>query len=82
MIINFHLRIFITQFTGTGCPHCPTMLSMLRNFAQNEAYKDLYVLAAVHSYNSDDPMYIRDLANLLITLGGNGFTSVCFDMNT
>ena len=61
MNINFHRRIFITQFTGTGCPNCPNMISMLRNFAQNETYKDLYVLAAVHSYNSDDPMYIRDL---------------------
>ena len=81
MNINFHRRIFITQFTGTGCPNCPNMISMLRNFAQNETYKDLYVLAAVHTYNSDDPMYILDLYYLLGTLGGNGFPSVCFDMN-
>ena len=81
MNINFHRRIFITQFTGTGCPNCPNMISMLRNFAQNETYKDLYVLAAVHTFNSSDPMYILDLYYLLGTLGGNGFPSVCFDMN-
>ena len=58
MNINFHRRIFITQFTGTGCGYCPRVISILRDFAQIETYKDLYVLAAVHTFNDNDPMYM------------------------
>ena len=57
MNINFHRRIFITQFTGTGCGYCPRVISILRDFAQIETYKDLYVLAAVHTFNDNDRIW-------------------------
>ncbi len=80
MNINFHRRIFITQFTGTGCPNCPNMIFMLRNFAQNETYKDLYVLAAVHTFNDNDPMYMAECTPLVSLLGVSGYPSLSLDM--
>ena len=80
MNINFHRRIFITQFTGTGCGYCPRVISILRDFAQIEAYKDLYVLAAVHTFNDNDPMYIAECQSLVGLLGVSGYPSLSLDM--
>ena len=82
MNINFHRRIFITQFTGTGCGYCPRVISILRDFAQIETYKDLYVLAAVHTFNPDDPMYIDECQSLasLLGLSVSGYPSLSLDM--
>ena len=80
MNINFHRRILITQFTGTGCGYCPYVISMLRSFAQIEGYKDLYVLAAVHTFNDNDPMYIAECQSLVGLLGVSGYPSLSLDM--
>ena len=80
MNINFHRRIFITQFTGTGCGYCPRVISILRDFAQIEGYKDLYVLAAVHTFNDNDPMYIAECQSLVGLLGVSGYPSLSLDM--
>lgn len=80
MNINFHRRILITQFTGTGCGYCPRVISILRDFAQIEAYKDLYVLAAVHTFNDNDPMYIAECQSLVGLLGVSGYPSLSLDM--
>ena len=80
MNINFHRRIFITQFTGTGCGYCPNVISMLRSFAQIETYKDLFVLAAVHTFNSDDPMYIAECQAFTSLAGVSSYPSLGLDM--
>ena len=80
MNINFHRRIFITQFTGTGCGYCPYVISMLRSFAQIDTYKDLFVLAAVHSYSSDDPMYMTECQSFASLLGIREYPSLSLDM--
>ena len=80
MNINFHRRIFITQFTGTGCGYCPRVISILRDFAQIETYKDLYVLAAVHTFNDNDPMYMAECKPLVSLLGVSGYPSLSLDM--
>ena len=80
MNINFHRRILITQFTGTGCGYCPNVISMLRSFAQIETYKDLFVLAAVHSYSSDDPMYMTECQSFASLLGIREYPSLSLDM--
>ena len=80
MNINFHRRIFITQFTGTGCGYCPYVISMLRSFAQIETYKDLFVLAAVHTYNPDDPMYMAECQSFASLLGVGSYPTLSLDM--
>lgn len=80
MNINFHRRVFVTQFTGTGCGYCPNVISMLRQFSAINAYKDRYVLAAVHTYNSDDPMYIAECKALVTLLGVGGYPSLGLDL--
>lgn len=80
MNINFHRRILITQFTGTGCGYCPYVISMLRSFSQIETYKDLFVLAAVHTYNSDDPMYMAECQSFTSLAGVSGYPSLGLDM--
>ncbi|MGM9738565.1 MAG: Omp28-related outer membrane protein [Candidatus Cryptobacteroides sp.] len=56
--VSFKRRMLVTQFTGTGCGYCPLMTTLLRSFAEEEAYKDKYVHAACHTYNSNDPAYL------------------------
>ena len=80
MNINFHRRILITQFTGTGCGYCPRVISILRDFAQIESYKDLFVLAAVHTFNDNDPMYMAECTPLVSLLGVSGYPSLSLDM--
>ena len=76
----FARKVFLTQFTGTGCGYCPGMITILRSVLADEDYSSRVVLAAVHQYNSDDPAYLSD-ANLASAMGVQGFPSVVADMN-
>lgn len=58
--LDFVRRVLAIDFTGTACGYCPRVVAAFRSLAENDAYKDKYVLVADHSYNATDPMY-RDM---------------------
>ena len=55
---SFVHRVFINQYTGTGCGYCPGMISALREVMADEQIKNTVVHAAIHSYGAGDPAYI------------------------
>ena len=55
---SFVHRSFLTQYTGTGCGYCPYMIKILKELMAENIIPDKAVLAAVHSYGSDDPAFI------------------------
>ncbi len=54
---DFVQRTLITQYTGTACGFCPTMIEALDQLAADETYGNKFLLGACHDYNFDDPMY-------------------------
>ena len=77
--LNFRKRVLITQFTGTGCGYCPNMIQLLRNFRQQDSYKGKTVLAACHTYNQNDPMFLKDHTSIAKNV--SGYPSVMLDLN-
>lgn len=55
---SFVHRAFLTQYTGTGCGACPYMIKILKELMAESIIPDKAVLAAVHSFGSDDPAFI------------------------
>jgi hypothetical protein len=75
---SFVRRVFISQFTGTGCGFCPSMVYIMKNaFAKNNL-EGKYVIAASHSFNANDPAYISspNAGNF----GGTGYPYLALDM--
>ena len=52
---NFVKRVLLTQFTGIGCGYCPGMVNWLRHLRAEDEMKEKTVLAAIHSYQGNDP---------------------------
>ena len=75
---SFVRRVLVMQFTGTGCGYCPLMMTTLRNLKANESVADKFSVAACHSYNSSDPMYLGD--GLSTAFGVQSYPSVVLDM--
>ena len=65
---SFVKRVFINQFTGTGCGYCPNMIDVLTKFGKT--YPDKYVLAACHTYNDTDPAYLDYSIDNAMSVGG------------
>ena len=65
---SFVKRVFINQFTGTGCGYCPNMIDVLTKFSKT--YPDKYVLAACHTYNDTDPAYLDYSIDNAMSVGG------------
>lgn len=55
-------RTVVEEFTGTGCGYCPRGLQGMDNM--KKAYGDRFVGIGIHQYNSSDPMYNGNYANL------------------
>lgn len=77
---DFHRRVLITQFTGTGCPFCPFMINLLKRFAEAPANEDRYVLAACHTYNPSDPAYLSE--TLPQALGVSSYPCLALDLKS
>ncbi len=77
---SFKKRMFITQFTGTECGYCPFFIAALHTLSEEEDYNDNYVLAAVHTYSSNDPMYPVDYSDVDKTFGVSNYPTVICDM--
>ncbi|MGN0201407.1 MAG: Omp28-related outer membrane protein [Candidatus Cryptobacteroides sp.] len=80
--LDFRKRVLITQFTGTGCGYCPYMILLLRNFMAQDSYKEKTVLAACHTYNSSDPMYLSKYTSVAKDISSLGYPSVMLNLNT
>lgn len=78
--LSFARRVLLTQFTGTGCGYCPGMITLLRTVLAEEEYASKIVLAAAHTFNSDDPAYLSS-ASLDYAMGIKDYPSVLADMN-
>ena len=75
---SFAKKVFLNQFTGTGCGYCPSMVYTLNDaFKKGDLY-DMVVLAASHSYNNTDPAYIS--APNAGHFGGSGYPYLAIDM--
>ncbi|MBE6231136.1 MAG: Omp28-related outer membrane protein [Bacteroidales bacterium] len=46
---SFRRRVLMTQFTGTGCPNCPYMISALHKVYEKEAYSSKVVHVSSHT---------------------------------
>lgn len=55
---SFVRRVLLTQFTGTGCIYCPSMIACLDELMADSKYANECVIAAIHRYNDNDPMYL------------------------
>lgn len=75
---EFVRRVLALQFTGTGCGYCPGMVTTLRSLKADETIADKFLIAACHSYNASDPMYLG--TGLSGTFGVNSYPSVVMDM--
>lgn len=77
---NFVRRVQALQFTGTGCGYCPLMMTSLRNMAADASLADKFLVAACHSYNASDPMYLG--SGMSNAFGINSYPTVVMDMRS
>ena len=75
---SFAKKVFLTQFTGTGCGYCPLMVYAMNNAFAQGGTGDKVVIAASHSYSSSDPAYIS--APGAGNFGGQGYPYLVADM--
>lgn len=75
---SFARKMFITQFTGTNCGFCPSMIYIMKDAFKTTGLEDKTVIAAVHSFNNNDPGYISNPKPG--HFGGNGYPYLVLDM--
>ena len=75
---SFVRRVFINQFTGTGCGFCPSMVYIMKTAFKENKLEGKYVLAACHAHSIHDPAYISspNAGNF----GGTGYPYLALDM--
>lgn len=75
---SFVKKVFLSQFTGTGCGYCPSMIYIMNSAFTKGNMHDMIVIAASHSYNNNDPAYIS--APNAGHFGGSGYPYLAIDM--
>ncbi len=76
---DFKAKVMVIEFTGTGCPNCPPMKTLVHTAMADEAFADKVVLLTYHSYNEADPAYYgnKDFPN---SFNITGYPNVICDM--
>lgn len=77
---SFNKRMFLTQFTGTECGYCPFFIAAIHALGEDVEYGDKFVLAAVHTYSTNDPMYPVDYSDIDRSFGVSSYPTVICDM--
>lgn len=77
---SFNKRMFLTQFTGTECGYCPFFIAAIHALGEDPEYGDKFVLAAVHTYSTNDPMYPVDYGDIDRSFGVSSYPTVICDM--
>ena len=80
--LNFHRRVMLIQFTGTGCGYCPSMVTALHAIANNQETKNQFVLAAAHigGYAGSDPALMTEGKTLDDAFGISSYPNLIVDM--
>lgn len=78
---SFVHRHLLIDHTGTACPNCPTMMSALEQVAADNDYNQQFLLAASHSYNSNDPMCNQASRAIGSKYGTGYYPYVMMDLN-
>ncbi len=76
---NFVNRVLLTQFTGSGCAYCPTATAAIKELQATD-YDNKMLVASIHAFNGDDPMY-NETTVALTALGVAGFPTVLYNMD-
>lgn len=53
----FNHKVLLVQHTGTDCPNCPELMTLLKLLSENEEYNSRYLHLASHSFRPTDPAY-------------------------
>ena len=80
--LNFHRRVMLIQFTGTGCGYCPSMVTALHAIANNQETKNQFILAAAHigGYAGSDPALMTEGKTLDDAFGISSYPNLIVDM--
>lgn len=80
--LDFHRRVMLLQFTGTGCVYCPNMINALHAISKNDAYKDKIAIAAAHigSFAGNDPALMIEGKTIDDAFGITGYPNLVVDM--
>lgn len=79
--VSFVKRTFFTQFTGAGCGYCPYAKAALYEAAADEEYADKFVVAAIYTYDSSEPMYPKSNGDIATAFGVSSYPAVLYDLN-
>lgn len=78
---DFSHRILLQQHTGTECPNCPRVMTVLKSLAEDSDYSSRYCHVASHSYNRSDPAYSAAAALLSSTFCSGFYPDITFNYN-
>lgn len=54
--VNFHNKVMVMKFTGTGCAYCPLPSAAIKEVLKDPYYADKMSVVEAHNYNESDPM--------------------------
>ena len=79
---NFKRRVFLTQFTGTGCQYCPLMMNALYAASQGTLAND-FIIAAAHigDFAGNDPARLEESKTLDDAMGVRSYPYLVTDLN-
>lgn len=78
---SFTHRLLLVQHTGTYCPNCPAMTTVLKDIAADTEYGRLYNHVAAHSYNEAGDAAYSEAAESLSNLFCSGnYPEVTFNL--
>ena len=78
---DFSHRVLLLQHTGTGCPACPYVISVLKMLSEDPNYSSRYCHVASHSYNTSDPAYNTWSERLSRTFCSGYYPDITFNFN-
>lgn len=78
---DFAHRVLLLQHTGTGCPACPYVISVLKMLSEDPNYSSRYCHVASHSYNNSDPAYNTWSERLSRTFCSGYYPDITFNYN-
>lgn len=58
----FQQNVVVEEFTGTGCGYCPRGMAGMEKLSHQ--FGNRFIGIAIHQFNSTDPMYVGNYANM------------------
>jgi hypothetical protein len=79
--LDFSHRVLLQQHTGTDCPNCPRVMTVLKQLAEDSDFTSRYCHVASHSYNKTDPAYCNAAVLLSGTFCSGYYPDITFNYN-